>query len=89
VITFVKTKQIQFLELLKDKVCEFEDQNFKVILPLNKSIKPHYLVFIKIHLNHKYILKNDKLQYDLELISSKQWDVTEYLFAYISNSSRL
>ena len=32
---------------------------------------------------------NDKLQYDLEMISSKHSDVTEYTFANISNSSRL
>ena len=62
---------------------------FKVILPLNKSIYTHNLVFIKFHLNHKNILINDKLQYDLELISSKHWDKTEYSFANISNSSRL
>jgi len=56
---------------------------FKVILPLNESILPYTLVFIKFHLNHKYILINDKLQYDLDLISSKHWDVTGYTFANI------
>ena len=41
------------------------------------------LVFIKVHLNYKYILINDKLQYDVDLISSKHWGVTGYTFANI------
>ena len=55
---------------------EFQKLLFKVILPLNESILPYTLVFIKFHLNHRYILINDNLQYDLDLISSKHWDVT-------------
>ena len=70
------------------RLCLFR-LTLKVILPLNKSIYTHNLFFIKFHLNHKYILINDKLQYDLELISSKHWDKTEYTCANISNSSRL
>ena len=55
----------------------------KVILPLNESIKPYTLVFINLQLNQKFILINDKLQYDLDLISSKHWGVTGYTFANI------
>jgi hypothetical protein len=62
---------------------------FKVILPLNEDILHFTLVFINFHLNHKYILINDELQYDFDLIPSKHSDVSGYTLADISNSRHL
>jgi len=39
--------------------------------------------YLTVHLNHKYILVNDKLQYNFDFISSKHWDVTGYTIANI------
>jgi len=53
------------------------------IITVERAHLTVHLSFQFVYLNYKYILINDKLQYDFDLISSKHLDVTGYTFANI------
>jgi len=63
--------------------CDILNYNYLSYITVEREHLTIHLSFHKNYLNHKYILINDKLQYDLDLISSKHWDVTGYTFANI------